>query len=90
MTYPEQDAEKLRDHYVRHVCAMTSEALHAKSDIAKQLAIRDAMLAELWEEYTDRKSQWGDEYLWEKHEDAECIAKVKAFIEQTQPQPLTD
>ena len=82
--YPAQDSESLGEHYIRHVCAMTSESLHAKSDIARQLAARDKMLAVLWAEYEDRRAQWGDEYLWTKHEDAEAIEEVKVFITQTQ------
>ena len=82
--YPAQDSESLGEHYIRHVCAMTSEHLYAKAAIARQLAARDKMLSVLWAEYEDRKAQWGSEYLWEKHEDAEVIAEVKAFIAQTQ------
>ena len=82
--YPAQDSESLADHYIRHICAMTSESLHSKADIARQLAARDKMLAVLWAEYEDRKAQWGSEYFWEKHEDAEAIAEVKAWIARTQ------
>jgi hypothetical protein len=85
MIYPAQDSESLGEHYIRHIGAMTFESLHAKSDIARQLAVRDKLLAALWAEYEDRKAQWGDEYLWEKHEDAEAIAEVEAFIKKTQP-----
>ncbi len=41
LLYPEQDHMALGDYYLRHVDAMTSEGLHAKSDIAAQLAGRD-------------------------------------------------
>lgn len=85
MIYPSQDSESLGKHYSRHIGAMTSESLHSKSDIARQLAIRDKMLAALWAEYEDRKAQWGSQYLWEKHEDTEAIAEVEAFITETQP-----
>jgi hypothetical protein len=63
---------------------MTSEHLHSKAAIARQLAARDKMLAVLWAEYEGRKAQWGSDYLWEKHEDTEAIAEVKAWITQTQ------
>ena len=85
MIYLPQDSESLGEHYVRHIGAMTSESLHSKADIARQLAARDKMLAALWAEYEDRKAQWGSDYLWEKHEDAKAIAEVKAFIAETQP-----
>ena len=84
MTYPTQDSVSLGEHYVRHVAAMTEESLHFKSDIARQLAIRDKMLALLWAEYEDRRFQLGDEYLWGKHEDVDAISEVEAFITETQ------
>jgi hypothetical protein len=37
----------LEPHYTRHIGAMTAEGLHAKSDIAMQLAYRDKRIAEL-------------------------------------------
>jgi len=38
-------------------------------------------------EYEDRKSQWGDEYLWDKHEDKEAIESARAAINKAkQPQ----
>jgi hypothetical protein len=39
--YHQRDAEELGDYYIRHVGAMTAEGLHAKSDIAAELAHRD-------------------------------------------------
>lgn len=56
----------------------------ADIDLAHQLAETSQMLAVLWAEYGDRKAQWGSDSLWEKHEDADAIAKVQAFITQTQ------
>lgn len=84
MTYPPQDSEGLGEHYVRHIAAMTEEFLHVESDIARQLAIRDKMLALLWAEYEDRRLQFGNEYFWEKHEDVDAIFEVEAFITETQ------
>ena len=37
----------LEPHYSRHVSAMTTESLHEKSDIAAELAFRDAQIDEL-------------------------------------------
>lgn len=37
----------LEPHYCRHVVAMTSEELHSKHDIAKQLAWRDQQIERL-------------------------------------------
>lgn len=42
--YAERDimADDIGQHYAKHVNAMTTEGLHAKSDIAAELAWRDA------------------------------------------------
>lgn len=48
--YAERDAIALGQLYVDHVCAMTSEALHEKSDIAAELAWRDAHIQMLQED----------------------------------------
>lgn len=39
--YADRDHMELGDYYVRHVSAMTGEALHSKSEIAAELAWRD-------------------------------------------------
>lgn len=39
--------DKTGGHYIRHVMAMTAEGLHSKSDIAAELAYRDALNDEL-------------------------------------------
>lgn len=43
----EIDSDELFGHYARHVNAMTAEGLHGKSDIAAELAWRDARIEEL-------------------------------------------
>lgn len=47
--YATRDPMALGEHYTAHVMAMTAEALHSKSDIAAELAWRDAELARLRE-----------------------------------------
>lgn len=47
----------LEPHYSRHVSAMTSEGLHAKSDIAAELAFRDLEIDRLTKENADLKHQ---------------------------------
>jgi hypothetical protein len=47
LLYPEHDAQSLGKDYINHVFAMTREKLHDKSDIAIQLAWRDAELRRL-------------------------------------------
>lgn len=52
--YAQRDHRALdRDggHYMRHVSAMTGEGLHAKSDIAAELAWRDWRIAGLVEQH---------------------------------------
>lgn len=45
--YAERDEMALGQFYVDHVCAMTAEGLHEKSDIAAELAWRDARINEI-------------------------------------------
>jgi hypothetical protein len=45
--YAKRDHRALGEHYLRHVSAMTGEGLHAKSDIAAELAWRDAEIERL-------------------------------------------
>ncbi len=40
--YARRDHQALGEHYLKHLGAMTAEDLHAKSDIAAELAYRDA------------------------------------------------
>ena len=45
--YSPRNLRDLEPHYSRHVAAMTAEGLHAKSDIAAELAARDAQIEAL-------------------------------------------
>ncbi len=47
--YAERNLVELGKHYTKHVQAMTREGLHAKSDIAAELAWRDAEIDRLRE-----------------------------------------
>lgn len=62
--YAKRDAEALGEHYISHVSAMTTEALHSKSDIAAELAWRDAYIERL--ENHDKVLDKGDG--WEAYE----------------------
>lgn len=42
--YAKRDLEQLGKYYFRHLNAMTAEKLHSKSDIAAELAVRDAII----------------------------------------------
>ena len=41
------ELDKLGNYYCRHVSAMTKEGLHEKSDIAAELAHRDAQIEQM-------------------------------------------
>ena len=43
----QRECWKLGDHYTRNSLAMTAEGLHKKSDIAAELAVRDAEIERL-------------------------------------------
>ena len=45
--YADRDTIAMSDVYGKHVSAMTAEGLHAKSDIAAELAHRDICIADL-------------------------------------------
>jgi hypothetical protein len=64
----------------------TLDKLSAERAIADRLAEAGKILAE---EYEDRRSQWGGEYLWQKYEDAQrvdaAIAVFTAAVEGGQP-----
>lgn len=56
-TYPKVvGPQELEPYYSRHVNAMTREALHEKSDIALQLALRDKEIADLKTQLTDARA----------------------------------
>lgn len=45
--YSTRDPRLLEPYYSKHVLAMTAEGLHNKADIAKELAYRDKIIADL-------------------------------------------
>ena len=55
-----------------------------ESETIQRIATLEKALLMLWEEYDDRRSQFGDDYLWEKHEDAEAIKEIEAFVGKIQ------
>lgn len=50
--YAQRDIEN-QEFYIHHVAAMTEEDLHSKSDIAAELAHRDAKIKRLHEALTE-------------------------------------
>jgi len=55
------------DTYANHVHAMTGEKLHSKSDIAAELAFRDARIAELEKERAVRDLEQQADELEKPH-----------------------
>jgi len=60
----------------RPMCVLRRERDEARKDVL-----------DLMEEYEDRQKQYGDQYMWEKHEDTELIKSIcKRLIEwETKP-----
>lgn len=58
--YEDRDIVAQGMFYIKHVSAMTAEKLHAKSDIAAELAYRDMRITELEAELTAIKAQAED------------------------------
>ena len=56
--YAKRDHRALGEHYLRHVSAMTGEGLHAKSDIAAELAWRDAEIERLRKTLDEIATYW--------------------------------
>lgn len=55
-----------------------------ESETDQRIAELEKHLLKLWEEYDDRRSQFGSDYLWDKHEDAEAIEEIEAFVAKLQ------
>lgn len=71
--YAERDAyelDKSGGYYVRHVMAMTSEKLHAKSDIAAELGHRDMVIDQLRAEVEALRAVAGMGHLLPELDDA--------------------
>ena len=50
------------------------------ADLERELETVRRDLRDLMEEYADRRAQWGDEYLWSKHENTELIEDIRRRI----------
>lgn len=84
--YAERDAQELEPWFSRHLSAMTGEALHSKSDIACELAFRDAAIAELLETIKlaeEMVAEWGayaSDYFQNKWDLSGDLEKLRAVI----------
>lgn len=85
----ERELNEVRDrqwadgiHSCHNECARPMCVLRRERDEARK-DVRDLM-----EEYSDRESQYGGDYCWEKHEDTELIKAIcKRLIEWETNQP---
>ena len=87
----EQERNEARDtkwareiHSCHNACARPMCVLRRERDEAR----KDVFY--LMEEYEDRQRQYGDEYLWQKHENAELIKGIRKRLiewETNQPKP---
>jgi hypothetical protein len=50
--------------------------------MADRIATLERALRDLLEEYDDRKAQFGDDYLWKKHEFTETVNAARAALEE--------
>lgn len=78
------DRATLRFHE-RHPTLM--EAIPEIQAKNARIAELEAALRDLFEEYDDRAAQWGSEYLWQKHEDSDIIARARKRLTPTPPKP---
>lgn len=72
--------DKAGGHYCRHLSAMTGEGLHDKSDIAAELAYRDARIAQLEADCAAHKSAEETQIaLRQKADEREALKQAEAL-----------
>jgi len=65
--------------------------MNEESKVTPETSVQNALkkkilfgaLELLWEEYQDRKSQFGDNFLWRKHEDTKGIKWVESIVKES-------
>lgn len=62
--YAERDIIELGEYYTKHISAMTNEGLHSKSDIAAELAFRDAEIDQLKKEIDRLQNEISHECIY--------------------------
>jgi hypothetical protein len=105
-TYPYQDGDRLiqlvekreLDQLVERLAEARESHLHASArdvqTIQRQSILLERLagaLASITEEYEDRKFQFGDDYLWVKHENVDALPNAfsaLAAYESTNPEPV--
>ena len=82
MSYYNKDRDNatLGKFYTDHVSAMTREGLHKKSDIASELAVRDARIAEMERDNERIDAQWRDELRIYRETENSRIAELEQAV----------
>ena len=82
MSYYNKDRDNatLGKFYTDHVSAMTREGLHKKSDIASELAVRDARIAEMERDNERFDAQWREELRIYRETENARIAELEAAL----------
>jgi len=82
MSYYNKDRDNatLGKFYTDHVSAMTREGLHKKSDIASELAVRDARIAEMERDNERFDAQWRDELRIYRETENARIAELEQAV----------
>ena len=77
---PETDAMASMRRATSEWITLSSKLERERDEARAQRNTLAEALDGLMDEYTDRKAQWGSEYLWEKHECAEVIETAREAI----------
>ena len=82
MSYYNKDRDNatLGKFYTDHVSAMTREGLHKKSDIASELAVRDARIAEMERDNERIDAQWREELRIYRETENKRIAELEQAV----------
>jgi len=82
MSYYNKDRDNatLGKFYTDHVSAMTREGLHKKSDIASELAVRDARIAEMERDNERFDAQWREELRIYRETENARIAELEQSV----------
>jgi len=82
MSYYNKDRDNatLGKFYTDHVSAMTREGLHKKSDIASELAVRDARIAEMERDNERIDAQWREELRIYRETENKRIAELEQSV----------
>jgi hypothetical protein len=69
---------------VYEICAAVAARVEreVREECPTRIEKLERVLRDLLEEYDDRKAQFGDDYLWKKHEFTETVTAARAALEE--------